>query len=121
MATQRVFQDRTLATKWALQIEDGQATWASTGLAAEAEPIVEDQVTAANHWKVFFDDGQIGWESTATVQDDNVTLTDTVTAQDWRLRVGDGQLFWEVVVAAGTFLFKAINRGLEEGVLVGLR
>jgi len=96
--------DRTTSTKYDMYIKDGQFVYASTTAAASAEPIMEDRINAGIYWKLFIDDGQFGIETTLTVQDDTITLTDTVTADDYILFVDDGQFGWELAPVGGALV-----------------
>lgn len=87
-----VVQDRTLATKWAIQITSGVINISATASSASSEPIVEDSLTSGIHWKIYVDNGVIAIEASATVQDDSVLLNDTATSTTYELIVSDGVL-----------------------------
>ncbi len=97
MASEYIVTDRTTATKYSIQVADGELVWTSTASAASSEPIVQDTVNSSDNWTIFIDDGQLGWESTVTEQDDSILRVDTVTSTTYRIRIGDGQLFWAAV------------------------
>jgi len=101
MATEYIVEDRTTAANHSIQIDDGEIKWTGTVDAASSEPIFLDTIDGVTYWKLFIDDGEIGVESTVTVQDDDVTLEDVTTATNYRLKVGDGELYWESVSAGG--------------------
>ena len=122
MAAQYVLQDRTLATKWALNITSAGLDWDSTADAAQAEPIVEDDTNPGTYWRWFMDNGVISIESTLTVQDDLVDLEDTVTGTHYKLAVNAGSLDWQSFTPAGAdIFFDRYERGLALGMLAGLR
>ena len=120
MASQYVLQDRTLATKWALFIDNGRIGYDSTLDAAQSEPIVEDDTNGGTYWKIFMDDGRLGIEETVTVQDDEVVLEDQTTAVDYILFVSNGRFGYKVYTVAGDWEFHSIRRGLYEGLLAGV-
>lgn len=90
--TEYVVQDRSLATKWAISIADGELKYAASASAASSDPIVEDYLNAGTYWKIFIDDGEMGYESTVTVQNDNMLFTDTVDSSTIQLAISDGEM-----------------------------
>lgn len=91
-SSQYVVQDRTLATKWAIQVTDGVIAISSTSDPASDEPIISDNLVSGLFWKVFVDDGVIGVEGTAINQNDEVLLDDTSTSTTYQIVVSDGIL-----------------------------
>ena len=106
MSAKLVLQDRTLATKWAVTIDDGEMLFTATALAIDAEPIFEDLVNAGTYWKLFIDDGMMAVESTVTVQDDEILLTDATLGQQFKLFVGDGMYYYSVNATGNGFVLK---------------
>ena len=100
--TEYILTDRTTSTKWSITIVDGEVTRTSTASAASAEPIFEDDATPGDYWKLFMDDDEMSWESTVTVQDDIIELTDTVTANVYRLVIEDGEFGITEIAVVGT-------------------
>lgn len=92
MASSYVVTDRTQSTSKAIAVDDGILSITDTADAASSEPIIEDNTDAGTYWKVFVDDDVIGVESTLTVQDDAVSLTDSVTGTIYTLVIDGGVL-----------------------------
>lgn len=105
MPANYVVTDRTTTDEYEITVADGIVTWAVIVSAASAEPIFEDDTNAGTYWKLFIDNGLLNWETTVTVQDDDVTLVDSVTGTSYRLGVTDGvfYIFTTDVVTVGRF------------------
>lgn len=105
MANEYVLQDRSTADKWALQVDDSQLKFTTTGLTSSADIIVEDKDVPGQHYEIYIASGQLRVETTVTVRDDSVSLDDVTTADVWAVEVRSGQLYLNngvvVVVVSG--------------------
>lgn len=91
MPTQYVLQDRTLPTRWAVQIVGGVLSRTATTAVAQAEPELHDTQTDAT-WRLFVAEGIVGYE---LVLGPFLALTDPETAVTWHLRIVEGVLTWQ--------------------------
>ena len=91
MATEYIVVDRITATNVSFQVDDGQIKIVDTASAASAEPIFEDITDTGIYWNLYSENNQIGWDNTLTIQNDNVTLEDVITATNYRLKIDAGQ------------------------------
>lgn len=76
-----VIQDRTLATKWAFSIRNGEIQIESTSENDQGEPVIEDTGNPGNYFKLFIDNGEIGIESTAEVAGSSVLPGTSIVEQ----------------------------------------
>jgi len=85
MAANYILQDRTLADKWAVSIDDGVLQIDTSLEDAQAEPIVDDDSSPGTYYKIFIDNSELGIEDTVTVQDDLIVLDDVTLGESFKL------------------------------------
>ena len=97
MAANYILQDRTLADKWAITIDDGVLQIDTSVASAQSEPIVDDDISPGTHYKIFIDNSELGIEDTVTVQDDLIILDDLTLLESFKLVVEDGEFGYTTV------------------------
>jgi hypothetical protein len=110
-----VVQDRTLTTKWSIQVDNGILSFVATSNPTSDEPIFEDSLVPGAHWRLFIDDGVMGIESTVTVQDDVIVLGDLTTATDYQLIISDGIPGIQTYVGSTKETFNFTENGVKGG------
>lgn len=117
MYTEYVLTDRSTSTKYAITISDGAFTYNSTTNPTNSEPIFRDIINTSDYFKLYISDNQVAIESTVTVQDDNITLFDSVLSRSFKLIVSEGNFGYQDISSGIIFLIP-LNSRIDRTILL---
>lgn len=116
-----ILQDRILGSNYEIQITNGIINISSTASANQNEPIIEDSLVTGQYWRIFISNGNLGMESIGIVENDDVSLTDTVTGINYSLIISAGNFGIDLGISSSeTFSFSrnSVDRGSQEFIYI---